>query len=43
VFLLDLLGHRDDDPVAEAIEEARGVSLWLRVLGSYPRWTGTRA
>lgn len=43
VFLLDLLGHRDDDPVAEAIEEARGVSLWLRVLGSYPRWIGTRA
>ncbi|HRC62123.1 MAG: prephenate dehydratase [Dehalococcoidia bacterium] len=43
VFLVDLLGHRDDPPVAEAIEEARGVTLWMRVLGSYPRWLGTRA
>lgn len=39
VFLLDLQGHREDALVAEAIEEARSVTLWLRVLGSYPRWT----
>ncbi len=39
VFLLDLQGHREAAPVAEAIDEARGVTLWLRVLGSYPRWT----
>lgn len=38
VFLVDLQGHRQDATVAEAIEEARGVTLWLRVLGSYPRW-----
>lgn len=39
VFLFDLQGHREDAPVAEAIEEARTVTLWLMVLGSYPRWT----
>lgn len=39
VFLLDVQGHRADAAVAEAVEEARGVTLWLRVLGSYPRWT----
>lgn len=38
VFLVDLQGHREDGPVAQGIEEARGVTLWLRVLGSYPRW-----
>ncbi|MEZ4553534.1 MAG: prephenate dehydratase [Dehalococcoidia bacterium] len=43
VFLLDLQGHRDDEGVAEAVEEARKVTLWLRVLGSYPRWTRTLA
>jgi prephenate dehydratase len=42
VFLLDLQGHREDAAVAEALEEARGVTLWLRVLGSYPRWTHGR-
>jgi prephenate dehydratase len=41
VFLLDVQGHREDGPVADAIEEARGVTLWLRVLGSYPRWSRT--
>jgi prephenate dehydratase len=39
VFLLDVQGHRADAAVAEALDEARGVTLWLRVLGSYPRWT----
>jgi prephenate dehydratase len=43
VFLLDLQGHRHDAEVAEAIEQARGVTLWLRVLGSYPRWNRTLA
>jgi prephenate dehydratase len=43
VFLVDLQGHREDATVAEAIEEARGATLWLRVLGSYPRWTRTLA
>jgi prephenate dehydratase len=39
VFLLDVQGHREDASLAEAVEEAHGVTLWLRVLGSYPRWT----
>jgi prephenate dehydratase len=39
VFLLDLQGHRADGPLREALEQAMGVTLWLRVLGSYPRWT----
>jgi prephenate dehydratase len=43
VFLVDIQGHHHDAPVAEAIELARGVTLWMRVLGSYPRWTGQRA
>lgn len=42
VFLLDLQGHRAVEPAASAIAAARDVTLWLRVLGSYPRWTGPR-
>jgi prephenate dehydratase len=40
VFLVDFQGHRVDAPVVEALEATRAVTLWLRVLGSYPRWTG---
>lgn len=43
VFLLDVQGHRTDAPVAEALEAARAVTLWLRVLGSYRRWQPPRA
>jgi len=39
VFLLDLQGHRTDEPVAEALAATEAQSEWLRVLGSYPRWT----
>jgi prephenate dehydratase len=39
VFLVDFMGHRTDERVAEALEAARAVTLSLRVLGSYPRWT----
>lgn len=39
VFLVDLQGHRVDAPVGDALEAARKVTLWLGVLGSYPRWT----
>lgn len=38
VFFLDVQGHRQDAPLAEALTAAQGVSHWLRVLGSYPRW-----
>ncbi|WP_234947779.1 prephenate dehydratase [Corynebacterium sp. CNCTC7651] len=39
-FFVELVGHVDDAPVAEAL---RGVYLrasWVRFLGSWPRWTG---
>ena len=43
VFVLDVLGHRTDPPLAEALAEAQAVALWMRLLGSYPRWIGSRA
>ena len=39
VFFVDVHGHRADPALAEALEAARAITLWLRVLGSYPRWT----
>ncbi|HED04867.1 MAG TPA: prephenate dehydratase [Candidatus Fraserbacteria bacterium] len=36
-FYLDLEGHADDPPVAQALEELRAEVLSLRLLGSYPR------
>jgi chorismate mutase/prephenate dehydratase len=36
VFFIDLDGHREDARVAEAIQEAAGHALSLKVLGSYP-------
>ncbi len=35
-FFIDMEGSRKDPVVREALEEARGRALWLRVLGSYP-------
>jgi prephenate dehydratase len=40
VFLVDFQGHRLDAAAAEALDATRAVTLWLRVLGSYPRWSG---
>ena len=42
-FFVDVQGHRSDPEIAAAIEEARPHTLWLHVLGSYPRWTGNDA
>jgi chorismate mutase/prephenate dehydratase len=36
VFFIDLDGHREEARVAEAIQEAAGHALSLKVLGSYP-------
>jgi chorismate mutase/prephenate dehydratase len=37
VFFIDLIGHRDDVAVAEALDEIRAMpGTWLKVLGSYP-------
>lgn len=37
VFFLDMVGHIEDKNVTEAIEELRNESLFLKVLGSYPK------
>jgi chorismate mutase/prephenate dehydratase len=36
-FFLDLEGHRDDAPVAQALEEVRKRAAFYKILGSYPR------
>ncbi|MYB42667.1 MAG: prephenate dehydratase [Chloroflexi bacterium] len=43
VFLLDLQGHRLDDLVRDALASVEELTMWLRVLGSYPRWTAGAA
>lgn len=40
IFYVDCEGHREDPPVAEALEAIRGQSVFFRILGSYPRWEG---
>ena len=43
VFLLDLQGHRLDGLVRDALAAIEEQTMWLRVLGSYPRWTAPDA
>lgn len=38
VFLIDLEGHRQDPPVAEALDKVREMTAMLKVFGSYPRF-----
>ena len=37
VFFIDILGHREDETVAQALSVLRRESLLFKVLGSYPR------
>jgi chorismate mutase/prephenate dehydratase len=37
VFFIDMEGHIEDEKVAHAIESLRKDSLFLKVLGSYPK------
>ncbi|HEY5975375.1 MAG TPA: ACT domain-containing protein, partial [Geobacteraceae bacterium] len=37
IFFLDLLGHVNDQVIAEAVQELRGYCQFLKVLGSYPK------
>jgi prephenate dehydratase len=39
-FFADVHGHETESEIADAIAEARPYTDWLKVLGSYPRWTG---
>jgi chorismate mutase/prephenate dehydratase len=36
LFFVDLLGHRDDPPVAAALGELAAKAAFLKLLGSYP-------
>lgn len=38
-FYLDFEGHRRDPAINEALEKLRGLTLFLKVLGSYPKAT----
>ena len=40
VFLIDILGHKTEPAVAEALVALQAQTSFLRVLGSYPRFTG---
>lgn len=42
VFVVDVEGHRDDPPVAAALDALADRCDWVRVLGSYPRYPSTR-
>jgi chorismate mutase/prephenate dehydratase len=37
VFFIDIDGHRDDQNIADAIEEIDKASAMVTILGSYPR------
>ena len=39
IFLVDLLGHRQDTALAEALKNVRKLTSTLKVFGSYPRVT----
>ncbi|MBI2866541.1 MAG: prephenate dehydratase [Chloroflexi bacterium] len=40
-FLVDIEGHREDPPVAQALEGVRARTATLKVFGSYPRYRNT--
>lgn len=40
VFFIDLCGHRQDEALAQALQELEKEVLMLKVLGSYPRGIG---
>ncbi len=40
LFYIDLIGHRDDPPVAAALREIAAQAAFCKVVGSYPRSAG---
>ena len=36
-FFIDILGHKDDEPVKRALSELESMTSAMRILGSYPR------
>jgi prephenate dehydratase len=41
IFLLDLAGHRSEEPVAEALKAVEAQASLFRIFGSYPRYVGS--
>jgi len=41
LFFIDLIGHHQDPPVKECLEEIRDLAASFRILGSYPVWGAT--
>ncbi|HEY82552.1 MAG TPA: prephenate dehydratase [Dehalococcoidia bacterium] len=41
-FYLDFEGHRQDEPAREALESLEEISIFVKVLGSYPKAKKTR-
>jgi len=39
VFFIDFEGHRNSKIVSEALDNLRDRTLFLKILGSYPRWS----
>ncbi len=37
IFFIDIVGHAQDAPVAEALAEISGLAAFMKVMGSYPR------
>lgn len=37
IFFVDMEGHRDDQLIAEALDQLNGLCSFVRILGSYPR------
>lgn len=42
IFFIDCEGHQEDPPVAEALVAIKEQSTFFKILGSYPRWEGSR-
>lgn len=40
IFLIDINGHRDDAPVARALDRIRAKTGLFKIFGSYPAWRG---
>ncbi len=43
VFLADVEGHKDDEPIARAMEKLRAKCPFVKHCGSYPRFVRTKA
>jgi chorismate mutase/prephenate dehydratase len=40
VFFIDFEGHKSSKAVSKALEKLKDETLFLKIIGSYPRWSG---